>query len=168
MQTEFQSLCWWDLRNGQSPNNNNSPSLYGWRNYGDYGILSPQNDRYPTYYIFKLLTHFAQSGDAIVSASTNYYLLSVYAARHANGTLSLLIINKRLDQPLNATIQIAGFTPQTSVTIYSYGIPQDNAARTGVGSPDVATTTRNISGNPFQLQFPPFSATVVVLRSMGK
>jgi hypothetical protein len=27
--------------------NNNSSSLYGWRSYGDYGMVSDQNDRYP-------------------------------------------------------------------------------------------------------------------------
>jgi len=49
---------------------NLSPSLYGWRLYGDYGILPPEpavgspnyNDAYPTYYVFKLLSHFARGG----------------------------------------------------------------------------------------------------------
>jgi hypothetical protein len=51
LQTEFNTLMWWILRNAQETGNNNSPSLYGWRQYGDYGMLSGQNDPYPTYYI---------------------------------------------------------------------------------------------------------------------
>src|SRR5882757_4700734 len=31
LQTEFNGLFWWDLRNGQDFSNNNSASLYGWR-----------------------------------------------------------------------------------------------------------------------------------------
>src|SRR5262249_2924090 len=60
MKTEFNGLFWWDMRNGQETGNNNSSSLYGWRLYGDYGIVdgaSPAGaaDRYPTFYVAKLL-----------------------------------------------------------------------------------------------------------------
>ncbi|MES1195639.1 MAG: hypothetical protein ABUL58_01680, partial [Steroidobacter sp.] len=41
LQTEFNSMNWWALRNGgDSSANNLSTSLYGWRNFGDYGMLS--------------------------------------------------------------------------------------------------------------------------------
>ena len=36
LQTEFQGLVWWDLRNGEGQFEN-APGLYGWRQYGDYG-----------------------------------------------------------------------------------------------------------------------------------
>ena len=39
MKTEFNGVFWWDLRNGQDAANNNSSSLYGWRQYGDYAIV---------------------------------------------------------------------------------------------------------------------------------
>src|SRR5206468_735377 len=53
MQTEFNAVVWWDLRNAQEAGNNNSTSLYGWRLYGDYGIVDDADpagpaDRYPT------------------------------------------------------------------------------------------------------------------------
>ncbi|CEK14791.1 alpha-L-arabinofuranosidase [Chthonomonas calidirosea] len=164
LKTEFQSICWWDLRNGPSPNNNNSSTLYGWRNDGDYGIVSPQNDRYPTYYVFKLLAYFANSGDQIVSASSNYDLLSIYAVRHPNGSLSLLIINKSPDQTLTGEIHLAGFNPQRAALCYSYGIPQDDAARTGKGSPDLAMTRCTVPGATFRFQFAPYSANVLLLK----
>ena len=40
LKTEFNAMLWWDLRNGQEAGNNNSSSLYGWRRYGDYGIVN--------------------------------------------------------------------------------------------------------------------------------
>ena len=48
-QTEFNSWLWWDLRNGQDRNANNSPALYGWRPYGDHGIMSGNDTRYLTF-----------------------------------------------------------------------------------------------------------------------
>ena len=33
-------MQWWGLRNGQKNGFNNRPTLYGWRQYGDYGIVS--------------------------------------------------------------------------------------------------------------------------------
>ena len=72
MQTEFNSVMWWDLRNGQETTNNNSASLYGWRNYGDYGVVDSADpagpaDAYPTYYVGQLLKYFARGGDQLVN-----------------------------------------------------------------------------------------------------
>lgn len=160
LQTEFKGMIWWDLRNGQETGNNNDPSLYGWRQYGDYGIMSGSNDLYPTYYVMKLLSRFARGGDSIVSASSDYNLLSVYAAKRANGTLTALVINKSPSLTLNGKFAISGFTPQSAATLYSYGIPQDNAAKTGTGSPDVAQTTFNGASTSFTTSFAPYSVTV--------
>jgi len=47
MNTEFNSVMWWDLRNGQETGNNNSASLYGWRLYGDYGVVDSADPANP-------------------------------------------------------------------------------------------------------------------------
>ena len=72
LKTEFNAMLWWDLRNGQEAGNNNSASLYGWRRYGDYGIVNAADpagpaDRYPTFYVSKLLKHFARRGERVVA-----------------------------------------------------------------------------------------------------
>ena len=59
-QSEFNSYLWWDLRNMQDPKNNNSPKLYGWRQFGDHGMMAGNDMRYPTFYTFKLLKYFAR------------------------------------------------------------------------------------------------------------
>jgi hypothetical protein len=91
--------------------------------------------------VSKLVTRFAVSGDQVIQAKINFNLLSVYAVKRSSGGLSLLVINKSRASGLNASINLAGFTPQSAGAIHSYGIAQDEAARTGTGSPDLATGT---------------------------
>ncbi len=172
LQTEFNSLLWWDLRNGPDNTNNNSSSLYGWRNYGDYGVISTPSsfgsatyyDPYPTYYVMKLLSHFARGGDTVVRATSSSNLLSVYAVHSIEDTLCLLIINKDPVNALNASVALTGFTPGATATVYSYGKPQDDAAKPGgAGSADIAASTINVSGSTLAVTFASYSATVISL-----
>lgn len=161
-QTEFKAFFWWNWRNTLYANrndttNNNSASLHGWRNYGDYAMLS--RDRYPAFYTFKLLQRFARAGDRIVRASSDNKLLAVYAARRIDGSLALLFINKSPDAALTANVSIVNFSPGRSAYVYDYGIPQDEAARTGTGPQDIA---QSVSAPQLSRVFPPYSATVVV------
>lgn len=165
IQTEFNTLMWWILRNGQDASNNNSSSLYGWRLYGDYGMVSGQSSPYPTYYTSKLVSRFAAGGDQVVTATSNYNLLAAYAAKRSDGSLSLLLINKSATTSLNASISLTGYAPQSSATVHSYGIPQDEAARTGTGSQDIATTNFAGAGASFVYTVAPYSATVISLTS---
>jgi alpha-N-arabinofuranosidase len=166
-QTEFKSFIWWDLRNAQDRKNNNNPSLYGWRQYGDHGIMSGNDIHYPTFHVFKLLKHFARGGDKIVLATTDNKLLSVYAARRVDEKLALLVINKSPQTVLNVNFSITSFQPQPEATIYSYGIPQDEAARTGTGSEEIAQSTLGSPSRVFACTFQPYSATVMLLSPIG-
>ena len=172
MQTEFNSLNWWAFFNGQTSQSatspiNVSPSLYGWRTtYGDFGIqYQDTGDRYPTVYVAKLLSHFARGGDTVIKASTNNPLLSAYAVKRLNGTVTILAINKSPTASYSTTFTITGFVPQGSATVYSYGMPQDNAAQTpgGSASPDIAVSTMSGAGPSFTATFAPYSASVVTL-----
>jgi hypothetical protein len=142
MQTEFNSLIWWDMYNGPGTTYNNgttnvsvnlSSSLYGWRMYGDYGVenggagsLDPTaHDRYPTFYIMKLMSDFARQGDTVVTATSNNPQLSAYAVHRLDDSLTVLAINKSSFATYNANFSIKGYTPQANAKVYSYGIPQD-------------------------------------------
>jgi hypothetical protein len=166
LHTEFNGCIWWDVRNAQETGNNNSTSLYGWRPYGDYGIASAANpagpaDRYPVFHVAKLLKHFARGGDQIVRASSDYVGVAAYAARRADGTVSLLFLNKSPANTFTVSITLANYAPAASAALYSYGIPQDEAARTGVGSPEIAQSTVSIPGATFSRSVAPYSATVL-------
>ena len=165
LQTEFNALLWWDLRNGAESSNNNSSALYGWRGYGDYGILSSSYDPYPTYYAMKLLAKFARKLDTVVSATSNNALLSAFAVKSIEGPLKLLVINKDPATTLNASISLTGYAPPAAAYVHTYGKTQDDAARTGNGSADIATTTMAVSGATFSASFAPYSVTVISLDS---
>src|SRR5439155_9395625 len=102
-----------------------------WRLYGDYGIVTGANpagpaDRYPTFYVAKLLQYFARGGDHLVPANSDYSLLATYAARRADGSLTLLILNKSSTTALNANITLNGYSPIGTLDAHSYAIPQDH------------------------------------------
>jgi hypothetical protein len=172
MNTEFNSVVWWNLRNGKDTGYNNSATLYGWREYGDYGVVDSADpagpaDTYPTFYVEKLLQYFARGGDQLVSSSSDYPLLSVCAAERTGGGLTILVVNKSASNALNANITISGATPASTGTLYSYGIPQDNAAKTGDGSADVATSPVTGLSSSFSYSFPAYSANVIAFGGSG-
>jgi len=162
--TEFDSFVWWDLRNGQNTTNADfDSSLYGWRTYGDLGIIGNANTRYPTFYTFKLMQYFAQPGDTVLNATSDYSLLSSYAARKADGALALLVINKNNSANLSAQITLTNFFPWSTATVRSFGIAQDEATRTNSiipGAQDIATNFFPGAGTNFTTSFPPYSLTL--------
>jgi alpha-N-arabinofuranosidase len=168
MKTEFNSFVWWDLRNGTDTNGAGgdfSASLYGWRTNGDLGIVGNLNTLYPTFYTDKLMQDFFQPGDTVLTATSDYSLLSAYAVRRQDGSLTVLAINKDPSNTYTGQVAVASFTPASSGTVYSYGIPQDNAAKTNgpVSLQDVATTNFSGAATNFNYTFAPYSATVLSL-----
>ena len=163
LQTEFKMFVWWDMRNGYLLDKNNSPALYGWRLYGDYGITSVDQEPYPTYYVFKLLSHFADASGSVVEARSQSPLLAAYAAKRADGRLSLMLINKSPTEEITAHIGLAGYTPSTSAVVYSYGKAQDDAAKTLNGSPDVTQTIFQGASGSFDYTVPSYSVTLLSL-----
>jgi len=163
MQTEFNGLFWWDLRNSQETDGNLATNLYGWRAYGSYGIVDATTNGYPVCYTAKLLRQFVQTGDTVLTAASDYSLLSTYAVRRQNGSLTLLTINKDPVNILTGQVTVASFSPAPAATVYAYGIPQDNAAQAGTGSPDLAQTAITNAGTNFTCAYPPYSATVLAL-----
>jgi hypothetical protein len=163
LQTEFNMFVWWDMGNGYVLGKNNSPGLYGWRNYGDYGITSVDDETYPTYHVYKLLSHFAAAGDTVIDARSQSALLAAYATKRVDGRLSLMLINKSPDQEITAQIGVAGFTPSSSAVVYAYGKPQDEAARTLNGSPDITQTVFTSASNSFDYTMAPYSVAVISL-----
>jgi hypothetical protein len=170
LKTEFKAMMWWDLRNGAEGSNNNSSTLYGWRRYGDYGMVNAADpagpaDRYPTFMVNKLLKHFARGGETVVQASSDYGSLGVYAVTGLGGTLSVLVINKHPSATLNTEISIPTWLKKGErVQVYSYGIPQDEAARTGEGSTELQNYTIKLDGPTLSFSPGPYSVHVLQLQ----
>jgi hypothetical protein len=165
--TEFNTCIWWALRGGADTDYNNSASLYGWREYGDYGVVAsgdisgtPANTPYPAFYAASLLTNWGRGGDAVISATSGYGLLSIYASRLENGNLSLLVINKDPTSDLTAQIALNQFTPGSAqAPVHWYGKPNDLA------NAGITSGTASVSGTSFTYTFPSYSMTVLVVKS---
>jgi hypothetical protein len=172
MQTEINARMWWQLHDGNSPYTTGdlTNALYGWRLYGAFGIMDWQNglqmtNRYPPYFAAELLTHFIRGGDTVVSASCNSPLVSAYGALRTNGSLTLMAINKSSNTTYTANIVLANYLPGGTATVYSYGMPQDNAAQAGNNSAcDIATNSYSASTN-FSYALAPYSITVFAFAS---
>lgn len=174
METEFNASLRWDLHNGQSDLTTPDNALYGWRtdpSTGDFlsdggvvngPVVPPNTNCYPGYYCMKLLKYFATGGDTVITATNDYELMGTYAVRRTNGSLTMLVINKSSCSNLTAQINLTGYLPFSSATVYSYGISQDLAADTGIGPLDIAQTTISGVSTNFTDTFPPFSATVLM------
>lgn len=162
MRTEFNSLFWWDLRNGPGSSGDFDSSLYGWRTSGDLGVIDGASTPYPTFYADKLLQSFVRPGDTVLNASSDYINLSAYATRKADGALALLVINKTPTNILNAEISLTNFTAWSSAAARSYGIAQDDATETNgpAAAQDIYTNTIP-SASVFTNSFPPYSLTLL-------
>jgi len=165
MKTEIDGFIWWDLRNGQDTNGDFSAALYGWRTYGDLGIIGNQNTYYPTFYSTKLMQYFVRPGDTVLNATSDYFLLSSYASRKADGALDLLVINKDSTANLATQITVTNFYPWSTALVRSYGLIQDEATRTNgpAAAQDLATNSLSGTGTNFLATFPPYSLTLLTL-----
>ncbi len=128
-------------------------------------VHSGSDSIYPPFYAAKLAHYFAQPGDSILDATSDYPLLAAYGARSAAGAVSLLVLNKDTTTNFNARISLAGFTPGTTATLRSFGTPQDEAARTNGPAPaqDIATNSFTPASATFDYSFAPLSLTLFTL-----
>jgi alpha-L-arabinofuranosidase len=164
----------WDLRNGYDTTQNNSESLYGWRNGGDYGILGAGNSPpatgayvpYPTYFAEQLASKLAQSGGKVVSVTTNYQDFDVYAVMEPNGHLDLLAINTNPAANLTEQFNLTGFQPSGQASFWQYGAAQDIAqsqSTSGASALANFSSTLSLSGDDFTYTLPAYSMTVIDL-----
>ena len=151
------NVDWWNLHNGPSTGNNNSSSLYGNAQYGDYGILSsggspePAADTpFPPYYGLQMLHYLFSPGDTMVSSSSNQSLITVHAVKQANGKLAVLLINKDPSNSYTVSLALNGYSSAANATIYTYG--QSSSAIT------------SSSGSSSSVTVGPYSLTTVVLQ----
>lgn len=164
-QTEIAACLWWDFRNGENGWISDDPSLYGWRIFADDGMVSsgqradtPVNTPYPSYYAAKLLTHWGRGGDQVVAATSDYKMLSVYAAKRTDGTLALLVINKDPTNDLSGHIALDNFLPGGgNASVWRYGKPEDLA------NADLSQSALSVPGATFDAVFPSYSMTVLTV-----
>ncbi len=159
------NVDWWDVHNGASGGNNDSDSLYGNAQYGDYGILSngscastnicepPDETPFPTYYTLQMLSYLGHAGDTMVSSSSSNSLLAIHAVKQANGQLAIMIINKDPSTTYDLTLSLAGFSASGVATVYRYG----------ENSTAISTSAQPVSGSTVTVSVEPYSTNTIVL-----
>ena len=166
MKTEINGFIWWDLRNGTDTGGYFGSNVYGWRTYGDLGVINGLDTRLPVFYTFKLLQFFAQPGDTVLNPATDYGQLTAYATRKADGALAVLVINKDSATTFTTQLALTDFIPWTNALVRSFGLTQDEATRTNSsvpGAQDIATNFLAVTGTNFTTTFPPYSATLLTI-----
>ena len=165
LQTEFNSFVWWDLRNGTDNAGFFGANLFGWRSYGDLGMINGLDTRHPAFYAAKLMQWFARPGDRILDVTSDYAALASYATRHANGAVSVLLLNKILATNFTVRVNVTGFAPSATAIIRSFGIPNDEATRTNgpTANRDITTNYFASAGATFTNNAPPYSLTLITL-----
>ena len=66
-----------------------------------------------------------------MQATSDYGSLGVYAVRGKDRSVRILVINKHPSAAINTTIALPALKKGEKAEVFSYGIPQDEAARTG-------------------------------------
>ncbi len=173
----YSAGLFWDLRNGWTTSGNNSPTLYGWRQGGDEGLLGDPNITndapstgpyvaYPNYFAEQLASKIVQSGGEVVSAVSNYSELAVYTVLEANGHLDLMVINKNPDANITEQFSLPGFNASGQAQVWQYGEKEDYAqsqSPTGAAALTNFTTNLSFTGSNFSYAFPAYSMTVIDL-----
>ncbi len=158
------AYAWWDLHNSAEAHNNNSALLYGWRNWGDYGVVSagypsgvgdPLHTPYPTFFAVQLINRFARPGDTLVAVNCDNPMLRIYAVRTPNGKGRLLVINKMRSTPITVAIRLQGLRAGSKVYWRYYSAAQDTAKAKGLAQ----RTLRG--GSLMRHTFPPMSVSVL-------
>lgn len=174
LETSYDGGYFWDLRNGWQTGDNNSASLYGWRQGGDYGMIGSDGTSpatgdyvpYPTYFAEELASKIAVNGASVLKVTGTSSTFSTYAVLESDGDIDLLVINKSSSATQTATFSFTGFQPNGQASIWQYGEAQDTAqSQTSNGAAALAysTQTLSVSGASVSMSFPAYSMTVIEL-----
>ncbi len=120
-------------------------------------FLDDKNVQGPAYYGIQMAHLLASINDQLVEAKSNAGLLTVHAAKRADGSLAVMLINKSPKEKSTVKLQIAGVKPAADGFRFDWG----------QGSPanKYPVTREPITGigNSFSVVVPPYTITNVVI-----
>ncbi|GAC1355463.1 MAG: hypothetical protein NVSMB31_15890 [Vulcanimicrobiaceae bacterium] len=166
---------WWIAYGGCNTGTNNSPSLYGWQNFGAYTLFSdgngecgsniPAGTPFPSARAYQLLSQFAPTGSRIVGSAMASGINNVraYAAANPSG-YSLLLFNLNQTTPLTLTVALNGQGRSSfTATQTTYGKLQYDDSKNNIWTAPVSTPLGTVATS-FPATLPPWSISVITLR----
>jgi hypothetical protein len=175
LESGYSGAAFWGLQDNGELGNNDSSSLYGWREFGDYGLFGnnyttgsipdAQGVLFPSYFGMQLASKIDVAGGTVVSATSSNADLNVYAVREANGHLDLLVVNTSSTNSATDTFTVSGFSAGASATQWQYGETQDTAQENSpTAAAALAQSTVAWNGTA---SFPAYSMTVLDIAPSG-
>ena len=156
------NVDYWNTRNGM-PDNGVTTAPDGTTSFGDGGMISsgncnsdnvcepPLNTPFAPYYAFQMLSKVALPGDTLVKAGSDNQLVSVHAARNADGGLSVELVNQDPTQAYTVKLRYDGWTPNDATpTVYTLGS----------GATSISTSKQGTAGTQV---IPPYSIVTLKL-----
>ncbi len=120
-------------------------------------FLGDKNVQGPAYYGIQMVHLLANINDQLVEAKSNAPLLTAHAARRADGSLAVMLINKSPKDTSTVKLQIAGAKRGAEGLRFDWGqnSPTDKYPVTREPVTDI--------GNSFSVVVPPYTITNIVL-----
>jgi hypothetical protein len=159
------NVDWWATHNSIVTYGNNSASLYGTTQYGDYGVLSsggssnglsepPADTPFPTYYGLQLVHDLIGNGGVALANTSDQSLVEAHVVRHFDGSLAVMLINKDPSNSYTVALSAKGAFPGRNATVYTYG---ENSTSVSMQQEDgLAASSPTIA---------PYSITTIVFHS---
>jgi hypothetical protein len=124
--------------------------------HGDY-FLDDKNVQGPAYYGIQMVHLLANINDELVEANSNIGLLTVHAAKRADGSLAVMLINKSPKEKSTVKLQIEG------AKLAAKGIRFDWGENSPIDKYPVTREAITGIGNSFSLVVPPYTITNIVI-----
>jgi hypothetical protein len=153
------ALAWSWMGKGGSDSVAGAGGIYGWRNFGDLGLVSYSGSPpgkglgvpYPSFFAYKLFNQLMNGGAVMLGTSIDTASLTAYGAwcGFPPGELRLLLVNKSSSQSVTPSVFVPGFRAASTATLVQYGPTQDTAqqnssdGKTGI---DLSTSTLAYAG----------------------
>jgi len=171
--------AWWaDMDQGCISGGNNSPSLYGWQDFGAIATISdgtwtgcgpkttpPYGTFYPTARVEQVVSTFANAGEHVLPATVapSDRDVRAYGATFGSG-YAVLLFNLNKTESVTTTVGVSHGSGTTfAATTSTYGRAQYDQSEYGVwAGPDVEQL--GLQSLPLQLTLPPWSVTALQLQ----
>jgi len=172
MELGVESVQWWTMRNGGQNNGfqgNAANPMFGQYSPGDYGVFSsgsngeaPIGTLFPPGNGLKMAGYTVGVGGNTISATSSITQVAVHAIKRDDGSLAVLLENRDPRRQYNVTINLTGFTPAATGTLYTLGMNGPNAASGAI------TTTQVMGlGTSFVQNMQPYSLNTLVMVPPG-
>ena len=138
-------------------------------NYGNLAVLRSDDDRkviapYAAYWVAKLLTsEWSTTGNGrvyVYSATSTLPSVTTYMAKRADGSLSVMLINKSATDTVHADVDALGFRPSKAFQYSRKNYVWHAAGENGYASPNRPPDEWAVDGKT-DIVLPPYSLTIV-------